>query len=222
MTFRRRHQAPSSTSLFALLISAPGMLVFTGCAVLPTFGTARKQGDLAAFEKTVPAKWSVPVVATPGAATGWLDDFSSARLKSLVQTAIASNPDLRAAAARVEQARAQIRVAGAEALPQLGAGFDGSRSQRASGQRFVGIGTRSNRFNLQAERPPPMPRPRRQTSMQRACRSQRTPPRPPFPSRNPGSSSPSPRTTSKPGARTSISSSGSSTAASMPRKSPSM
>jgi NodT family efflux transporter outer membrane factor (OMF) lipoprotein len=127
------------------------MLVFTGCAVLPTFGTARKQGDLAAFEKTVPAKWSVPVVATPGAATGWLDDFSSARLKSLVQTAIASNPDLRAAAARVEQARAQIRVAGAEALPQLGAGFDGSRSQRASGQRFVGIGTRSNRFNLQAD-----------------------------------------------------------------------
>lgn len=122
-----------------------------GCSLLPTFGTNRKAADLESVHKFAPAGWSAAARISGAESTGWLRDFNSARLRELVDQAVSANHDLAVAAARMEQAKAQARIAGADRYPQVAADFSGSRSQRASGQRFVGIGVRSNRFEGMAD-----------------------------------------------------------------------
>jgi NodT family efflux transporter outer membrane factor (OMF) lipoprotein len=75
-------------------------------------------------------------------------DFGNDTLRALVNEALAANPDLKAAAARVEQARQDVRVATADLLPTLDGSGNGSRAQRPGDQRFPGLGQRANRFNL--------------------------------------------------------------------------
>jgi outer membrane protein TolC len=75
-------------------------------------------------------------------------DFGNETLRALVNEALAANPDLKAAAARVEQARQDVRVATADLLPTLDGSGNGSRAQRPGDQRFPGLGQRANRFNL--------------------------------------------------------------------------
>lgn len=127
------------------------LLSLVSCTQLKPWGSARKKADLDNVGKTVPAKWAAKPAVSPRAATGWLSDFGSSDLSALVDRAIAQNYDLKATAAKVDEARAQARIAGADLWPQLGAGFDTRRSQSASGQRFVGVGQRNNRFELGAD-----------------------------------------------------------------------
>ncbi len=120
----------------------------SGCAVRETWGGERKTGDVAAVGERAPARWKAAPKIPARAATGWLDDLGDARLARLVRQAMAQNPDLRATAAKVTQARARARIAGADLWPRVTTDFGARRSQSASGQRFVGVGQRSNRFEL--------------------------------------------------------------------------
>jgi len=129
----------------------PCALVITGCTAFKPWGQSRLEGDVSKVQQGAPKAWNALPKVSSDAATGWLSDFSGANLQPLVQQAIAQNHDLRGAAARVTQARAQARIAGADLWPQLGADFGARRSQSASGQRFVGLGQRSNRFTLGAD-----------------------------------------------------------------------
>ncbi|MFZ4763328.1 MAG: TolC family protein, partial [Roseimicrobium sp.] len=106
--------------------------------------------DLIVVEKLAPAKWAALPKPSQTAATGWLNDYESPALTALVQHAIAQNFNLQATAAKVAQARALAKAAGADLWPQLAVSLDGQRSQSASGQRFVGVGQRNNRFQLGA------------------------------------------------------------------------
>lgn len=138
----------------ALMKVVAGLFVpclLISCSGLKPWGAGRKEGDLVEVSKNVPGKWSAAPKVPAKAATGWLSDFGSAPLTSLVQQALAQNQDLRAASARVSQARAQARIAGADLWPQLGTDFNARRNQSASGQRFVGVGQRSNRFDLNVD-----------------------------------------------------------------------
>ena len=134
----------------AVQLGCAGVLAWcvTGCAIRETWGKARKGGDLGTIETSVPPKWSAAPKISTKAATGWLSDFGNGDLNRLVDEAIAKNPDLKATAARVSQARAQVRIAGADLWPQVATDFNARRNQSASGQRFVGVGQRSNRFDL--------------------------------------------------------------------------
>lgn len=123
-------------------------VLLPGCGIRGTWNEKRKDADVSALNKEVPARWAAAPKIPARAATGWLADFGSADLSRLVQQAIARNPDLRATSATVAQARAQARIAGADLVPHVAADFGGRRSQSASGQRFVGVGQRSNRFEL--------------------------------------------------------------------------
>jgi NodT family efflux transporter outer membrane factor (OMF) lipoprotein len=87
-------------------------------------------------------------VKREAAAEGWLLDFGNETLRALVNEALAANPDLKAAAARVEQARQDVKVATADLLPTLEGSGNASRAQRPGDQRFPGLGQRANRFNL--------------------------------------------------------------------------
>lgn len=94
------------------LILAAGAALLTSCAVQPP--ATPKQDIPAAFEteEPAPAKWP---------AQQWYRDFGSDELNSLVDAAVAANSDLEAARARVVQADARARQAGAAILPSVDA-----------------------------------------------------------------------------------------------------
>lgn len=67
----------------------------------------------------LPQSWSMQANNAPVAA-GWLSTFGDPQLDALVAEAIEHNPDLAMAAARVEQAEAQVDLAAAQLKPAIG------------------------------------------------------------------------------------------------------
>ncbi len=126
--------------------AALSMLLLPACALRGTWGKSKLQSGIDEVAATAPEAWTAPVAIKSGSADGWLSEYASAALTKLVREAQAANPDLRAAAARVEQARAQLGLAMAPLLPLLGADFGANRAQRPGDQRFPGLGQRANRF----------------------------------------------------------------------------
>jgi multidrug efflux system outer membrane protein len=68
----------------------------------------------------VPVEFTASRSISPRAATGWLDDFRDRKLTSLVDEAMRYNNDLAVSAARLQAARADVQIATAPLLPQLG------------------------------------------------------------------------------------------------------
>lgn len=60
-------------------------------------------------------------------AQDWWTAFGSAELNGLIDRALANNLDIRAAVARVEQARADAKIAGADLLPSIEGGLGAGR-----------------------------------------------------------------------------------------------
>jgi multidrug efflux system outer membrane protein len=91
-----------------------------------------------------PAAAAVSLDAQPVSADWW-QRFGSRELDSLIAEAVTANQDLAAAVARIDQARANARVAGAPLLPTVQGSGSGSRSyndietvtQRSTGYQSV-------------------------------------------------------------------------------------
>jgi outer membrane protein, multidrug efflux system len=64
--------------------------------------------------------------------SGWREFFGDPRLQALIEAALANNRDLRTAALRIEEARAQYRIVAADVLPTVAGTASGSRA-RTSG-----------------------------------------------------------------------------------------
>jgi len=97
----------------------------------------------------VPGAWSARREAKAGVDHRWVRNIGGAPLVSLVDEAQQANPSLRASAARVEQAAAVAKIAGAERFPTLGVGTQASRQK----QNFIGLpgasgGSTSNSFGV--------------------------------------------------------------------------
>jgi multidrug efflux system outer membrane protein len=123
------------------------VMLAAGCSFFPPLGSKRLSADLLAVQDGAPDKWVALPKVPRTASTGWLRDFGSPRLESLVNRAITANPDLKAAEARVRQARAQAVQEGAALFPQVTANGFANRAQSPSDQRFAGINQIANRFN---------------------------------------------------------------------------
>ncbi|ATX67115.1 efflux transporter outer membrane subunit [Roseinatronobacter bogoriensis] len=89
---------------------------------------------------TVPTQWAAFAQSEPRMVdSGWVASFRSPVLNQLVEDAMKSNRDLRAAAARLSEAQAIARQAGAAAMPTLNADLglrrdgDGRPEDTASG-----------------------------------------------------------------------------------------
>jgi NodT family efflux transporter outer membrane factor (OMF) lipoprotein len=95
----------------------------------------------AAASRQVPQKWTAAGGAPGAVGDRWLATFSDTQLDQLVREALAFNPDLRVAAARVEQAAAYQKVAGALLYPQVNllARGGGKMSGDSSGLQGVGV-----------------------------------------------------------------------------------
>jgi NodT family efflux transporter outer membrane factor (OMF) lipoprotein len=93
-----------------------------------------------------PAAWKNQVADTPAwPSPDWWKKFNSKRLDELMEQAREANFDIRAAAARVAQADAQLRINGASLLPSLSASGSGTRSRSAFGEstRTSGVSSSS-------------------------------------------------------------------------------
>src|SRR5690606_22090191 len=78
--------------------------------------------------------------------TNWVESFGSPTLAALVGEALAHNRDLGAASARVAQARAQARIAGADLWPQIG--LEAETTQSRNGLRNGGDSDANYRVGL--------------------------------------------------------------------------
>ncbi|RKF18982.1 efflux transporter outer membrane subunit [Altericroceibacterium spongiae] len=93
----------------------------TGCSFAPDY-TRPKQPVPLKFENAQSQGASI-------AGIGWRDFFREAELQRLIDQALAHNRDIRIAAARVEEARANWRIEGAPLYPQLDAVGTGTRGR---------------------------------------------------------------------------------------------
>lgn len=132
---------PRPGPLRFLLAAAIGGLSMSGCTFwnAPRFEASVAVGDL-------PSRWTSGGGVPAEAVTGWLDDFGSRPLRSLVEEAVGQNYDLAAARARIDQARTRARLAGADRLPAIDSAVSTSRSQNLRGSDFRN--TRANNFNF--------------------------------------------------------------------------
>jgi multidrug efflux system outer membrane protein len=110
-----------------LLLSAAASLVVAGCTVGPNY----KRPEL----QPPPAyRWADPQQASGIADVPWWQVFDDAALQALLRDGIAHNLDLRAAMARVEEARALSGVARSFRYPEINlqAGYSADQGSRAS------------------------------------------------------------------------------------------
>jgi multidrug efflux system outer membrane protein len=84
---------------------------------------------------------TVPKEEAPIIDTNWWELFRDPQLHTLVRTAFDQNKDLRLAIARVDAARAQLGIVGADQYPKVGAGFSGTATLGSeTGARPVPLG----------------------------------------------------------------------------------
>src|SRR5688572_23241004 len=101
-----------------------GALIFVAVAALA--GCALKSPPDAAETRAqalpnlaVPVQWTEKGGVAARVMHGWLAEFQDPRLDALVREAVVNNPDLRVAAARIEQAAGYARLARATLYPQV-------------------------------------------------------------------------------------------------------
>lgn len=106
-----------------------------GCASAPEPSRPELGVDVPEAWTSKEAEEAMETEPPPLPSDRWWRGFGDPRLNELVAEALERNHDLAAAAARVEQAAAQARIAGADVLPQASAGASGSRRR----QNFIGF-----------------------------------------------------------------------------------
>ena len=100
------------------LVSGLALALLAGCATSPE-PTADEVQAQALGHVEVPAGWRMGANAAPVEA-GWLATFGDQQLDALVVEALEFNHDMAMAAARVEQAEAQVDLATAQLKPAIG------------------------------------------------------------------------------------------------------
>ncbi len=109
------------------LLPALALLLLGGCSLGPAYQ---------APPLDIPSGWRAPAAADAAwPAAAWWRGFGSAELDALIADARANSPDIQAAAARIRQADAQLRLSGASLWPTVGLGADASWSRSAPGGR---------------------------------------------------------------------------------------
>ena len=104
------------------------LALVAGCATAPPV-------ELPALDVDVPAAWTARADTGASPDLTWWTDFGVPELDELVRTALARNYDLQAAAARLDLAAADARIAAADLQPALQAGLNGSTRK----QNFIGF-----------------------------------------------------------------------------------
>lgn len=135
----------------AVLLSS--LAVLAGCSVMQTY--ERPAVDTpAAFKEAGAAiaagndSWKAARPSEELARGEWWTVFGDGRLNTLVAQAMDANQDLKAAAARLAQARALVRDARSQQSPQVGAGFGPTRQRQSPAARGLDDSADGNSLTL--------------------------------------------------------------------------
>ena len=102
----------------SLLLAATSALALSAC--VPTLQDAPVGAAVAP-----PVEWRTQLATTAPVEAQWWASFGDPQLTRLVEQARLNNPDVRIAAAKVEEARATEQGSRGYLLPSLGAGVEG-------------------------------------------------------------------------------------------------
>lgn len=89
---------------------------------------------------------AAPVGASSPAEVDWQTFITDARLRELIDLGLQNNRDLRVAALRIEQARAQYRIEQSALLPAVGAAATGSRQRTPATASSTGQAATSSQY----------------------------------------------------------------------------
>jgi len=141
MTQRIESTTMTKPRLFPLLaVSAAALL--SGCSMIPAYQrpAAPVSSSFPSYASTAPATAAPSATppaavanAAPAASVAWQDFFADAKLKRLIELALANNRDLRVAVLNIEQARAQYQIKRADQLPTVNGVLNGSRAPNSDG-----------------------------------------------------------------------------------------
>jgi NodT family efflux transporter outer membrane factor (OMF) lipoprotein len=122
--------APRRRAPTAVLLTVAYALA--GCSLVPDYERPSTPAQPA---------WSTPAAASVAAvpvSADWWQHFASPELDALMAEALAANQDLAAAIARIDQARANTRIAGAPLLPSVEASGSTSGTRSRTNQHTHG------------------------------------------------------------------------------------
>ncbi len=112
------------------MTSNPFALVSLALAYLLAAGCISKVPDLPDVASEIPPNWSSKTTNEDTNATPWVTSMGDHALEELITEAWTNNPDLSAAFRRVDMAREQAVMVGANKLPEAGLGLSGSQTKR--------------------------------------------------------------------------------------------
>ncbi len=127
--------APGRTLLLAVL------LALAGCAQRPPL-----ERPVAPVPQAFPG--NVPGAGLDAARTHWRAFFTDARLQTLIADALAHNRDLRIAAARVQEARAQYGITRADRLPTVNAMAQAAVQRSSPALSGIDAQSNANRYDV--------------------------------------------------------------------------
>lgn len=131
------------------VVLSVSLLVLAGCSVMQTY--ERPAVDTPVAFKEAPAgnkDWKLAHPSEELARGEWWTVFGDSRLNLLVAQAMDANQDLKAAAARLAQARALVRDARSQQSPQVGAGFGPTRQRQSPAARGLDDGADGSALTL--------------------------------------------------------------------------
>lgn len=111
-------------AFFRTVTLTAALALSAGCSMTPDY--QRPAVPAAAGFSGTPAAGAIEADAI---ARDWWKSFGSAELDGLMARALENNTDIRAAVARIEQARGQLRIAGADLVPSVDAVANASRQR---------------------------------------------------------------------------------------------
>ncbi|MEO8170953.1 MAG: efflux transporter outer membrane subunit [Oxalobacteraceae bacterium] len=136
---------PKQLTLALLLVG-----VLSGCSLAPQY--LRPDAPVAAsYGAAADGAGTTGTTATtgrPATEIGWREFFTDARLQALIAAALDDDRDLRAAALRIEEARAQYNIQSADRLPTLNGTASGARSRTPADLRSQGSNNISGRYDV--------------------------------------------------------------------------
>jgi NodT family efflux transporter outer membrane factor (OMF) lipoprotein len=135
-------------SLPALLCLAAAI---TACSFAPPYKVPESPSPPAAYQES--GDWKQAEPADSQLRGSWWNIFNDSDLDALESQAADANQDLKAAYARLQQARAATRIARADLFPTLGIGASATRSRTSvNSPKFpVGAEPVGNNFDLEAD-----------------------------------------------------------------------
>ncbi|TAN68949.1 MAG: efflux transporter outer membrane subunit [Methylobacter sp.] len=120
-----------------LSLLAASLWLLNGCALLPEDGTRAKLLEMPSLNQTLDGDYQAAKILREWPKAQWWQDFHSAELNRLIETALKDSPSLHAAAARLAQAEAVADFQAAEMLPSINASVE-FHQRRFSATDFYG------------------------------------------------------------------------------------